>query len=232
MVRKNRFIVDVKVGREVHTCHCPCTGKIGNFDLRGRPCLLSRGNGTKRKTEYTMEAISLDEPDVTYKSWIGINQNAMNRYVEHYLAHGAFRDIVGDVGEIKREVPLANSKIDFRVGDVFIEVKSPLWRFEIPIPDHIPTHDNGAFTAYDRLLKHLNAFVSALEPHQRAIMLVCFAYDNDGLRVPRNRKDGSQNKVSRMFDKCSSLETWQANFKFTNRGVKLIRYFSLDVTDE
>lgn len=231
MIRRNRFVIDVKLGDEVHVCHCPCTGKIGNFDLRGRPCLLSKGTGIKRKTKYTMEALSLDEPETVYKSWIGINQNAMNRYVEHYLANGGFGDMLEETGEIHREVSLGNSKIDFRIGNVFVEVKSPIWRLEIDVPEHIPVHDNGTFNSYDRLLKHLNSLVSGLKPYQRAILLVCFGYDGNALKAGKGRKNKSR-QIARMFEKCDLLELWQANFKLTKKGVKLIRYFPLQSVKE
>ena len=79
--------VDVSVNGETVQCHCPTTGRIGNIDLSGRPCLLSPSDNPKRKTRYTVEAISLGRPDDSNKRWIGINQNAANRYVEHYLRH-------------------------------------------------------------------------------------------------------------------------------------------------
>lgn len=231
VVRRNRFVIDVKLDEEVHVCHCPCTGKIGNFDLRGRPCLLSRGTGTKRKTQYTMEAVSLDEPEVEHKSWIGVNQNAMNRYVEHYLVQGGFGDMVRDGGEVQREVSLGNSKIDFRVGNVFIEVKSPIWRIELEIPDHIQTYEQGTFNSYERLLKHLNSLVSELEPYQRAIMLVCLGYDtdSDGWKSKVTKHRSKNRKVQRMFEKCDFLELWQANFRLTKQGVRLLRYFPVEV---
>lgn len=226
--RKNRFVVDVILGGKIHTCHCPSTGKIGNFDLKGRPCLLSKSNNKKRKTEYTMEAISLDEEKKEHKSWIGINQNATNKYVEHYLLQGAFRNMVGDFQKLKREITLGNSKIDFLMGDnVFLEVKTPIWRIDLPIPDYISTRDNGVFNSYDRLMKHLNSFCSCMQPHQKSILLVCFMYDHPGMKL--KREPLAKSKLTRMFDKCSNLERWQVNFRFSKRGVKLIKYFNLDL---
>ena len=44
--------------------------------------------------------------------WIGINQNAINRY-EHFLANGTFADMVGTGNMIYCEQILAISKLDF-----------------------------------------------------------------------------------------------------------------------
>ena len=53
------------------TCHGPTTGRIGNIDISGIPCLLSKSDNPKRKTPYTVEAVSLDLPESKEKSWIG-----------------------------------------------------------------------------------------------------------------------------------------------------------------
>ena len=72
--RKSQFTIDVVINNEVVTCHCPTTGRIGNIDLSGIPCLLSKSDDPKRKTPYTVEAVSLDLEKSKEKSWIGINQ--------------------------------------------------------------------------------------------------------------------------------------------------------------
>ncbi|MDR0249375.1 MAG: hypothetical protein LBI44_06965 [Oscillospiraceae bacterium] len=78
--RKTQYTMSVEAGGEVVACHCPTTGRIGNIELGGRPCLLSKSTDPSRKTPYTVEAVSLNRPEDAAKSWIGINQNAANRY--------------------------------------------------------------------------------------------------------------------------------------------------------
>lgn len=72
--RKSQFTIDVVIDNELVRCHCPTTGRIGNIDLSGIPCLLSKSTDPKRKTPYTVEAVSLDLPESKEKAWIGINQ--------------------------------------------------------------------------------------------------------------------------------------------------------------
>ena len=83
--RKSQFTMIVTYQGESVNCHCPTTGRVGNLELSGRPCLLSESKDPTRKTRFTVEAVSLNRPGDTKKSWIGINQNAANRYVEHFL---------------------------------------------------------------------------------------------------------------------------------------------------
>lgn len=109
-LRRGQFTMVVNINGTRTSCHCPTTGRIGNLDVTGRPCLLSKSADPKRKTPYTVEAISLDRPEDSNKSWIGINQNAANRYVEHYLKNGGFADMVGMDNLARRELLLRPCK--------------------------------------------------------------------------------------------------------------------------
>ena len=127
LARPNRFIMDVDFGDGAPVrCHCPAVSRIGGLDLAGRPCLVSDSHNAKRKMPLTVEAYSLQRPDDPDKRWIGINQNASNRYVEHFLRGGAFAAITDPVHDVRREVPLGDSRLDFLVnGDLYLEVKAP-----------------------------------------------------------------------------------------------------------
>jgi len=57
------YIMLVKYNNQTIRCHCPTTCSIGNFSLKNLPCLLSITDDDKRKTKYTVEAISLDNPN-------------------------------------------------------------------------------------------------------------------------------------------------------------------------
>ena len=226
--RTSIYTMDVAVNGETVQCHCPTTGRIGNIDLSGRPCLLSPSDNPKRKTGYTVEAISLRMPDDRDKEWIGINQNAANRYVEHYLRNGGFPDMVEGT-EVRREVFLGESKLDFLVGDCYLEVKTPLQHLQVDIPDYVKTKKVTPFSSTDRMTRHMKELASSLESHQRAVMLIVFLYDNPGFRVVERSTNYEQVKAT--VEECVSkgVETWQANFRIDPEGVSLIGYFRIDV---
>lgn len=144
--RPNRFVMHVSIGSVVHRCHCPVTVSIGALDFKrgGIPCLLSPNTNSKAKTAFTVQAISLDPPNALRPSWIGINQNAANRYVEELLKGGQLNEILGfecNDELVKREVPLGRSRIDFLVNDmVYVEVKTVLG--SIPSEKH-PNFDKS-----------------------------------------------------------------------------------------
>ena len=227
--RKSQFIIEVEIANEIIPCHCPTTGRIGNIELSGRPCLLSKSQDVKRKTPYTVEAISLNRVEDENKAWIGINQNAVNRYVEHFLNSGDFKDMVGKVELVQREQVLGISKLDFLVGNTYLEVKTPLQSLQIDIPDYVKTKKVTPFNSTDRFVKHITELGKSLENHQRAILLTCFIYDNPGFQVIN--KSTNYEEVKSAMDKSKSLgvETWQANFEIQPDRVRLIRYFKRDI---
>ncbi len=175
LARPNRFIMDVDFGGgEVVCCHCPVVSRIGGLDLAGRPCLVSDSHNPKRKMPLTVEAFSLDLPGAAQKRWIGINQNASNRYVEHFLSAGAFDGLLGPVREVRREVPLGESKLDFLVNDaVYLEVKTPLVQIQTDIPAYVPRLPEAPFSSTERAMRHLRELAASLKDHERAVILYC-----------------------------------------------------------
>ncbi|HEX9624061.1 MAG TPA: DNA/RNA nuclease SfsA, partial [Streptosporangiaceae bacterium] len=131
--RRNRFVIDVDLDGAVTGCHCPTTGRIGTLVLDGLPCLLSASRNTARKTPYTVEAISVDPPGTGTPTWIGINQNAANRFVEQALTHQMLPAMV-TAGTLRREQVLGHSRLDFLVNDTtYIEVKTPLDNLQVSL---------------------------------------------------------------------------------------------------
>jgi sugar fermentation stimulation protein A len=225
--RPNRFIIDVDLDGTVHSCHCPTTGRIGNLSLDGLPCLLSRSPNPARKSKYTVEAISVDDPNLRARlRWIGINQNAANRYVEAALRNNLLTDLI-TATTIERERRLGQSRLDFLVNnDTYIEVKTPLEPLQIPLGDHIRTRKIPPLAATDRLVKHLSELGDSLEQHQRAVLLICFLYDNPGF-IARASSHHSvvQTHVNEAVQ--AGVEIWQANFALDPRGVRPLRVWPL-----
>lgn len=221
LARPNRFIMDVELDGQKLRCHCPVVSRIGGLDLAGRPCLVSDSHNPKRKFAHSVEAFSLARPDDNPKSWIGINQNASNRHVEYFLAHGAFDEVTGPVQTLRREVPLGDSRLDFLVNDeLYLEVKTPLVQIQTEVPDYVPRLPDAPFNSTDRAMRHLRELAASLESHERAIVLYCLYYDNFGFRYYHGT---TYDEVMSTVDACSKagVELWQADFEVTPAGVRL-----------
>lgn len=219
--RPNRFIMQVKKGDELFTCHCPSTGKIGNISLEGLPCLLSPSTDATRKTAYTVEAISLDDAE----SWMGINQNAVNRYVEHFFRSGALDGIAANGHKILREQRVGHSKLDFKIEDTYVEVKTPLMYMPWLL-DGVPLQERAA-SYFERFIRHVMDLSDALKAHESAAMLTCFIYDAPIFQIP---KPTEKNKVIRDAIRhaiVSGVKMWQLNMSIDPGGVGLIKYFDI-----
>ena len=70
--RPNRFIMFVKLNNKRVKCYCPTTGRVGNIIFKDIPCLISRAENLNRKTQYTVEAISLDPIKIKIKNGLGL----------------------------------------------------------------------------------------------------------------------------------------------------------------
>jgi sugar fermentation stimulation protein A len=224
--RRNRFVIDVDLDGAVVGCHCPTTGRIGTLVLDGLPCLLSASRNTARKTPYTVEAISVDPPGTRTPAWIGINQNAANRFVEQALTHQMLPAIV-TAGTLQREQVLGHSRLDFLVnGTTYIEVKTPLDNLQVTLGGHIQTRPRPPLESTDRLVRHIGELGESLAARQRAIMLICFLYDNPGFQVKPSRHHAAvKAQVSEAIRQ--GVEIWQVNFQLDATGVRMLSYHEL-----
>ncbi|HJJ01279.1 MAG TPA: DNA/RNA nuclease SfsA [Coriobacteriaceae bacterium] len=220
LARPNRFIMDIELDGEELRCHCPVVSRIGGLDLAGRPCLVSDSHNPKRKFARTVEAFSLARPEDDAKPWIGINQNASNRHVEHFLERGALAKVTGPVHALRREVSLGDSRLDFLVNDeLYLEVKTPLVQIQADVPTYVPHLPEAPFNSTDRAMRHLRELAASLEDHERAVILYCLYYDNFGFRYYRGT---TYDEVMSTVDACSAagVELWQADFKVSPAGVR------------
>ncbi len=224
--RRSQFTMAVDLGGGELAFHCPTTGRIGNIDVAGRPCLVSLARGAGRKTAGTVEAVSLAKPEDALKDWIGINQNAANRYVEHYLRRGGLAQAVGGIfGEpredVRREVFLGESKLDFLVGDTFLEVKTPLQHLQLDIPEWVKTKKATPFSFTGRMQRHVGELAKSLADHQRAVLLICCIYDNPGFEVVERSTNYDEVKATMDESVARGVTVWQANFRIAPDGVTL-----------
>src|ERR1700722_492588 len=201
--RPNRFIMMVKAGGKTIKCHCPTTGRLGDAKISSLPCLFSRSAPGARKTQGTVQAISFDSAATERRSWIGINQNAANRYIEFFLEKGLLSRMAS--GSIRREAKLGRSRIDFLVGDTYVAGKTPL------------------------LIRHMTELSAALGEGKKAVIAMCFLYDAAPFRPPpRDRYNARILDAARSAAE-SGVRRWQVNLRVEADGVRLVSYDQNDV---
>ena len=216
--RPNRFIMLIRAGDRTLRCHCPTTGRLGDLKLAGLPCLYSTSHSKSRKTDHTVEAISTS---MTGGQWVGINQTAVNRYFEFFLRQGALARLAR--GPVRREVRVGKSRIDFLVGNAYVEVKTPL--ITLPASEAVVRVRRSRFDSFDRLIKHMGELKDSLATGKKAKIVLCYLYDAKPFTPPPPNGTNYRILSASRSAEQAGVERWQVNLRITKVGVSLIRYF-------
>ena len=120
--RYKRFFVDVKIGNNIVTAHCPNTGSMMGLLNKGAKVWLSKSNDPNRKLKYTLQIIE------DKNSKIGVNTHLTNKIVLNALKNNLI-DRFKNVENIQTEVKFGdNTRFDFLISKKnkksFIEVKN------------------------------------------------------------------------------------------------------------
>ena len=199
------------------TAHIPTTNRIGDVENKNLPCLLSFHDDPKRKLKYDIEAVLLSDDE----NWIGINQILSNRLVEFFFNEHELDAIVSDFDSVQREVNLGISKLDFKVGDTYLEVKTPLTTINVKYGQCIKTLPPKPFSSTDRMVKHLKELAGSLQDHGKAVFLQVFQY-----RITEKKerlRSTHYEEVSQTFTDVAAagVEFWEVQMDFRPEGVTL-----------
>ena len=215
--RKSQFTALVELNGEEITAHIPTTNRIGDVENKNLPCLLSYHPDPKRKLHYDIEAVLLSDDD----NWVGINQILSNRLVEHFFQTHELDKIVAEYDSIQREVKLGISKLDFKVGDTYLEVKTPLTTINVKYGESIKTLPPKPFSSTDRMVKHVKELAGSLQTHERAIFLQVYQY-----RITEKKerlRSTHYEQVAQTIHSAAQqgVEFWELQMDFRPDGVSL-----------
>ena len=221
--RLSQFTMLVDLNGEQITAHCPTTGRIGDIETKNIACLLSKSDDIKRKMPYTVEAISCDELDRSEKRWVGINQILSNRLIEFFFTNHELDEIENDYDEIRREVKLGISKLDFKIGNTYLEVKTPLTQIQVEYGKNIKTKPVTPFSSTERFTKHINELANSLKNHERAFLVSVYQYI---ITAPKERQHSTNYEVvSKAVENAynSGVGFYDIQMNFTPIGVELYK---------
>ena len=120
--RYKRFFVDIKIGNNIVTAHCPNTGSMMGLLKKGNRVWLSKSDNPKRKLKYTLQIFE------NQNTKIGINTHFTNKIVFDALKKRSIKNFI-KLDDIKQEVKFGeNTRFDFLLTEktkkTFIEVKN------------------------------------------------------------------------------------------------------------
>lgn len=221
--RINRFIFIVDYnGLEVEA-HCPSGGTIAGIPrklMTQLPCLLSdHGDNTTRRTRYTVEAISLDNGH----TYMGINQTASNHYVHQFLQDEDVQSVLSINGPVAREKKLGNSRIDFKVNDTYIEVKTMVAEYYGKASKQLRALMKPQEPSVERMQKHIRELTREVDAHKsKAIMLTVFQYDAPKFEPPVNNPKYAEFVEDLKLAKASGVRQVRMNLRVTDTHIELL----------
>lgn len=221
--RINRFIFIVELNGELVEAHCPSGGTIAGIarkDFKQIPCLMSdHGDNTTRRTRYTVEAISLDNGH----TYMGINQTASNHYVHQFLQDEDVQSVLNINGPVAREKKLGNSRIDFKVNDTYIEVKTMVAEYYGKASKHLKILMKPQEPSVERMQKHIRALTDAVKSNNsKAIVLTVFQYDASKFEPPVDNPKYKDFVEDLKIAKASGVRQVRMNLCVTDTHIELL----------
>ena len=109
--RPNRFVGHIQYKSKTYVAHVHDPGRLTELLVRGRKILFNESNG---KLEYYIRAVNCNN------EWVLIDTAQHSKIAMHL-----FKKLTeySEVKEIKAEVPIGKSRIDFLLDDIPLEVK-------------------------------------------------------------------------------------------------------------
>ena len=212
--RYKRFFVDIKIGNNIITAHCPNTGSMMGLLKKGNKVWLSESNNPKRKLKYSLQIIE------DQKSKIGINTHLTNKIVFDALNKGSIKDFK-NLDSIKKEVKFGqNTRFDFLLTKknkkTFVEVKNVTLSRKNRIaefPDAITT----------RGLKHIKELLNAKKKGFEVYLL--FVIQRNDCNKFELAKDIDPEYCELLIKAVKkNLKVLCYDCKFSTKGIELNRY--------
>ena len=211
--RYKRFFVDIKIGKNTVTAHCPNTGSMMGLLKKGNNVWLSKSDNPKRKLKYTLQIIE------NQKSKVGINTHLTNKIVFDALKKRMIKNFK-DINSIQQEIKFGeNTRFDFLLTQenkkTFIEVKNVTLSREKQIaefPDAITS----------RGLKHIQELLKANKQGFEIYLL--FVIQRDDCSKFKLAKDIDPEYCELLAKAVKkNLKILCYDCKFSSKGIKLNR---------
>ena len=198
--RYKRFLADVQLETgQIVTVHCANTGPMKGLLNQGSKVRISLSSSPKRKLPYTWEQIRVLDKN-NQEVWVGINTLFANKLIKKVIENNLLREKIGEIEEIKSEVPYGKdkkSRIDFLLTpkssnpdnrNIYVEVKNTTW-----IKENVALFPD---TETKRGQKHL-VELKELIPESKSVLIPCITRKDADFFAPGDEADPLYGKLFR-----------------------------------
>ena len=190
--RYKRFLSDIQLENgEIVTAHCANTGPMKGLLKEGAKVRISCSPSPKRKLPWTWEQVKVLGSN-NKEVWVGINTLFANKLIKKVIEKNLLKDKLGDIDNIKSEVPYGKdkkSRIDFLLTpkssnpdkrNIYVEVKNTTW-----IKKNIALFPD---TETKRGQKHLKE-LKELIPESKSVLIFCITRNDVDWFAPGDQAD-------------------------------------------
>ena len=190
--RYKRFLSDIQLENgEIVTAHCANTGPMKGLLKEGAKVRISCSPSPKRKLPWTWEQVKVLGSS-NKEVWVGINTLFANKLIKKVIEKNLLKDKLGDIDNIKSEVPYGKdkkSRIDFLLTpkssnpdkrNIYVEVKNTTW-----IKKNIALFPD---TETKRGQKHLKE-LKELIPESKSVLIFCITRNDVDWFAPGDQAD-------------------------------------------
>ena len=190
--RYKRFLSDIQLENgEIVTAHCANTGPMKGLLKEGAKVRISCSPSPKRKLPWTWEQVKVLGSN-NKELWVGINTLFANKMIKKVIEKNLLKDKLGDIDNIKSEVPYGKdkkSRIDFLLTpkssnpdkrNIYVEVKNTTW-----IKKNIALFPD---TETKRGQKHLKE-LKELIPESKSVLIFCITRNDVDWFAPGDQAD-------------------------------------------
>ena len=198
--RYKRFLSDIQLENgEIVTAHCANTGPMKGLLKEGAKVRISCSPSPKRKLPWTWEQVKVLGSN-NKEVWVGINTLFANKLIKKVIEKNLLKDKLGDIDNIKSEVPYGKdkkSRIDFLLTpkssnpdkrNIYVEVKNTTW-----IKKNIALFPD---TETKRGQKHLKE-LKELIPESKSVLIFCITRNDVDWFAPGDQADPLYGKLFR-----------------------------------
>ena len=154
---------------------------------------------------------------------MGINQTASNHYVHQFLRNEDVQHALMITGLVAREKKLGNSRIDFKVNDTYIEVKTMVAEYYGKASKHLRALMKPQEPSIERMQKHIRELTHEVDAHKsKAIILTVFQYDAPKFEPPVDNPKYAEFVNDLRAAKASGVRQVRMNLRITDKHVELL----------
>lgn len=140
-----------------------------------------------------------------------------------FLQNEEVQELLNINGPVTREKRLGDSRIDFKVDDCYLEVKTMVAEYYGKADKHLKRLMKPQEPSIERMQKHIRELTREVDAHKsKAIVLTVFQYDAPKFEPPVDNPKYAEFVNDLKIAKASGVRQYQINCRITAKYIELL----------